>query len=193
MQKVCVFCGSSSGFSNVYRQAAEKLADVISKEKLELVYGGGNVGLMGILADRVLLNGGKVTGVIPHFLAEKEVGHDGLTEMIFVDSMHERKQMMSELADAFIALPGGFGTLEELGEILTWAQLGLVKKPVAILNVNEFYSPLLAQLDSMVENGFLKIENRELLISDSSPEALLGKIKKYKPTSVPKWISRDET
>ena len=193
MQRVCVFCGSSSGFSNVYREAAEELADIITKEKLELVYGGGNVGLMGIIADRVLLNDGKVTGVIPHFLAEKEVGHHGLTEMIFVDSMHERKQKMSELADAFIALPGGFGTLEELGEILTWAQLGLVKKPVAILNVNDFYSPLLAQLDSMVENGFLKKENRELLISDSSPEALLEKIKIHKPASIPKWISRDET
>lgn len=193
MQKVCVFCGSSSGFSDIYRKAAEDVADTICGKGLELVYGGGNIGIMGIIADRVLKGGGNVTGVIPHFLAEKEVGHSGLTELIFVDSMHERKQKMSEIADAFIALPGGFGTLEELAEILTWAQLGLVQKPVGLLNVNSFFNGLLEQLDLMVDQGFLNKENRALLISGNDINSLFSQLEAYEASDVPKWISRDET
>ncbi|HEX9651143.1 MAG TPA: TIGR00730 family Rossman fold protein [Cyclobacteriaceae bacterium] len=193
MKKICVFCGSNSGFSEVYRKSTIELAELIVERQLEIVYGGGNVGLMGILADHVLQGGGLITGVIPHFLAAKEVGHDRLTKMIFVDSMHERKQKMSELADGFIALPGGFGTLEELAEILTWAQLGLIQKPVGLLNVDKFYSPLILQLDMMVEKGFLKTENRQLLLADATPSGLLLKMDNFIPVKTTKWISKDET
>jgi hypothetical protein len=193
MKRICVFCGSGSGHNGIYAEAAINLANIITKKKIKLVYGGGKVGLMGVIADQVLKNKGKVTGVIPHFLAEKEVGHDKLTEMIFVDSMHERKQKMSELADAFIALPGGFGTLEELAEIITWAQLGLIKKPIGILNVRDFFTPLLNQFDRMVEEGFLKTENRNLLIADANPESLILNMEKYTPIFTPKYLSGDET
>ncbi len=193
MKNICVFCGSSSGFENDFKSASCRLAESIVKKNYALVYGGGNIGLMGILADEVLNNGGRVTGVIPHFLWEKEVGHGGLTEMIYVNSMHERKRKMSELADAFIAMPGGLGTLEELAEILTWVQLGLISKPIGILNVTGFYDPLIKQLDIMVSEGFLSPENRKLLLVSSEPDDLINKMEVYRPILKPKWMSKDET
>lgn len=193
MKNICVFCGSSSGTNGVYATAAKSLGNLIATNGKELVYGGGNVGLMGIIADEVLLKGGRVTGIIPHFLFDWEVGHEGLTELIKVDSMHERKQLMSQKADAFIAMPGGFGTLEELGEIVTWVQLSIIQKPVGILNVNGFYDALLSQLDHMVEEGFLKQENRNMLLSSESPEELMTMIENFKVVPTEKWINPDQT
>jgi len=193
MKSICVFCGSSTGFENDFKSASCHLAESIVNKGYSLVYGGGNIGLMGILADEVLSLGGKVTGVIPHFLWEKEVGHRGLTEMVYVNSMHERKTKMSELADAFIAMPGGFGTLEELAEILTWVQMGLISKPVGILNVIGFYDLLIKQLDIMVTEGFLSTENRKLLLVSSEPDDLINKMEFYRPILKPKWMSKDET
>lgn len=193
MKSLCVFCGSSAGHNPIYVKQARVLGEILVKEELRLVYGGGNVGLMGIIADEVLKLGGEVTGVIPHFLFEWEVGHTALTELIKVESMHERKKIMSELADGFIAMPGGFGTLEELGEIITWVQLSIVQKPVGILNVNGFYDQLIAQLDNMVVEGFLKIQNRELLISHSDPEELLRLMQSYKPIPTKKWITSEQS
>ncbi|MDH5474420.1 MAG: TIGR00730 family Rossman fold protein [Cyclobacteriaceae bacterium] len=193
MKNICVFCGSSSGTNNVYSLAAKTLGQQIAARGKQLIYGGGNVGLMGIIADEVLANKGEVTGIIPHFLFEWEVGHEGLTALIKVDSMHERKLLMSQKADAFIAMPGGFGTLEELGEILTWIQLSIVQKPVGILNVNGFYDALLSQLDHMVSEGFLKQENRNLLISSDDPIVLLNNLENYQVQSTEKWIKPNQT
>ena len=193
INKMCVFCGSSKGHNEIYAAKAVELGSLLAGNNIELVYGGGNVGLMGVIADQVLLEGGKVTGVIPHFLFEWEVGHEGLTKLVKVDSMHERKLLMSEMADAFIAMPGGFGTLEELGEILTWIQLSIIKKPVAVLNVNGFYDSLLNQMDHMVKEGFLKPENRNMLLSSDSPSELLEMLHNFTPSSAEKWINRDQT
>ena len=193
IKSICVFCGSSQGNDPVFSNAARKLGLEIAKQGLTLIYGGGNIGLMGVLADQVLKENGKVHGVIPNFLSEKEVGHKGLTQMTYVESMHQRKQLMAELSDAFIAIPGGFGTLEELAEILTWAQLGLIKKPIGILNVNSFFNPLLSQLDGMVNAGFLRQENRDLLINHSSPNELLDAIKVFEPAYTPKWLKKEQT
>ena len=148
---------------------------------------------MGVLADSVLSAGGEVTGVIPRFLKEKEVGHDGLTRLIQVESMHERKMKMTELADGFIAMPGGFGTLEELTEILTWIQLGLVRKPVGLLNVDHFFDNLILQLDMMVEQALLKPQNREILLVDPNPQNLVARMQEYLPTQVEKWIDKGQT
>lgn len=193
MNNICVFCGSSSGFNDVYANAALVLGKELAARNKRLIYGGGNVGLMGIIADEVLAKGGKVTGVIPHFLFDWEVGHVGLTELIKVDSMHERKLLMSEKADAFIAMPGGFGTLEELAEILTWVQLSIIQKPIGILNVNGFYDHLIAQLNKMVEEGFLKQQNREMLLTSDNPEELLNILESFRPTPAKKWINSDQT
>ncbi len=193
MKYICVFCGSSSGFSNGYSENARRLGQILVSEKYHLVYGGGSVGLMGILADTVLSKGGQVTGVIPHFLVEKEVDHKGITKMITVNSMHERKQKMAELSDAFIAMPGGFGTFEELFEVLTWSQLGLLEKPIGLLNVDGFYDSLVSMLNTMVSGGFLKIENREMLIIDESPAGLIDKMKNFKPVHVQKWLGNEQT
>lgn len=193
MKNICVFCGSSSGFSNGYSENARRLGKILASEQFSLVYGGGSVGLMGVLADAVLADGGKVTGVIPHFLVEKEVDHKGITKMITVDSMHERKQKMAEMSDAFIAMPGGLGTFEELFEILTWSQLGLLEKPVGLLNVNGFYNELVSMLDKMVNEGFLQNENREMLLIDPTPEGLILKIKDYKPVHVQNWLGKEQT
>ncbi len=193
MKNICVFCGSSPGFSKSYSGNARQLGNVIVSEQFSLVYGGGSVGLMGILADTVLAGGGEVTGVIPHFLVEKEVDHKGITKMITVDSMHERKQKMAELSDAFIAMPGGFGTFEELFEILTWSQLGLLEKPVGLLNVDGFYDELVLMLDKMVKEGFLKNENREMLLIDATPAGIIQKIKDYEPVHVQKWLGKEQT
>ena len=155
--------------------------------------GGGSIGLMGILADKILALGGEVTGVIPRFLTAKEVDHKGITKLIEVNSMHERKQIMAELADGFIAMPGGLGTLEELAEILTWAQLGLVQKPISLFNVNSYYNPLISLFDTMEESGFLKKENKNLLLIDDDPKRLIEKLRDYKPVHVEKWLHKEQT
>lgn len=173
MKNICVFCGSSIGENLIYKQKAEELGKLIVDHGLRLVYGGGNIGLMGVIADSVLQHGGEVIGVIPEFLKSREVGHEQLTELIVVNSMHERKLKMAELADAFIAMPGGYGTLEELAEITTWVQLGLMNKSIGILNVNGFYDSLINQITFMKEQRFISIENHQMLIFNSDPQKLL--------------------
>jgi len=190
--RLCVFCGSSTGKRPAYRQVAEQLGGVMVERGIELVYGGGNIGLMGVLADTVLARGGKVTGVIPDSLMAREVGHRGLTELRIVNSMHERKALMSDLSDGFIALPGGFGTLEEFCEVVTWSQLGLQSKPCGLLNVESYYAPLLELFDQAVREGFLSKENRGLVLDDEDPARLLEKMAAFKPVEVGKWIERDE-
>ena len=162
MRRICVFCGSSPGSRPEYRAAAEEMAAELVRRKIGLVYGGGNVGLMGVIADAVLGAGGDVQGVMPEHLTAREIGHKGLTRLHVVRSMHERKTLMADLSDAFVALPGGFGTLEEFCEVVTWTQLGLHAKPCGILNVLGYYSPLLRMFDHAVEERFLKPENRAL-------------------------------
>lgn len=179
MKNICVFCGSSSGNDPDYEKYAIDLGQSIAKKGYTLVYGGGNIGLMGKIADTVLEAGGSVIGVIPEFLLNREVGHTGLTELIVVDSMHTRKQKMAELADAFIAMPGGFGTLEELAEITTWVQLELVDNPVGLLNVNGYYNALIMQFDKMFEEGFTSEANRAIIKSSGDPKALLEQLAKY--------------
>ena len=193
IHRVCVFCGSNSGSDQVYVEAARDLGRLFAREGIALVYGGGSVGLMGELADAVLSSGGEVIGVIPHALWAREVGHRGLTDIRIVDTMHERKAMMADLADAFIALPGGLGTMEEIFEIWTWAQLGLHQKPVGFLDVNGFYAPLMQFLDRAVRERFLRPEHRAIAMLDRDPEALLKKFDTWKPPRVEKWITRDET
>ena len=172
---VCVYCGANPGRDPVFANAASDFGKLLALGGRTLVYGGGRVGLMGIVADAVLNNGGKAIGVIPDFLLRREVAHLGLTTLEVVDTMHLRKQRMAELSNAFIAMPGGWGTLDELAEILTWRQLGLVTQPIGILNVKNFFDPLLAQMRTMVEEGFLKLGNLELLIVEQTPEKLVGR------------------
>jgi uncharacterized protein (TIGR00730 family) len=172
--RLCVFCGSSVGSLPVYAQSAQKLGQLMATRQIGLVFGGGHIGLMGILADAVLAAGGAAWGVIPRALVEKELAHRGLTELHVVTTMHERKALMADLSDGFIALPGGFGTADELFEILTWRQLGLHTKPIGILNVNGFFDPLLAWLNRAVEEGFLRFEHRRLLQEADDPEKLLS-------------------
>jgi uncharacterized protein (TIGR00730 family) len=191
MKRICVFCGSSAGSRSDYRIAAEELGTELARRNIGLVYGGGNVGLMGVLADAVLKAGGEAVGVIPENLMEREVGHNGLTKLHVVRSMHERKALMADLSDAFIALPGGFGTFEEFCEIVTWAQLGLHAKPCGILNVQGYYSPLLAMFDHAVQERFLKPENRELVLARDSVSGLLQALKEWRPVRVEKWLDRD--
>ena len=174
MKSICVFCGANFNGDAVLRQTVEQLAEVMVNRDITLVFGGGKVGIMGILADAVLNHGGKAIGVIPQFLMDKEVGHPGLTELHIVDSMHQRKQLMNDLCDGIIMLPGGFGTLEEFFEVLTWLQLGLHSHPVGILNVNGFYDLLLQQMDLMVEQKFLKPANRNLVLSSGDAIELVN-------------------
>lgn len=176
IRTLCVYCGSSRGHDASYADAARALGMHMAERGLSLVYGGGHVGLMGIIADAVLVAGGAVTGVIPSALMDAEVGHDKLTKLHVVKDMHERKAMMAELADGFIAMPGGIGTLEELFEVMTWLQLGYHAKPVGLLNVNGFYDELLAFLDKQRETGFVRAEHRDLLITDSDPSSLLERV-----------------
>ena len=190
MKRITVFCGSSFGSEDVYRTQATELGHTLAKKGIELVYGGANVGLMGAVADGVLGGGGKVIGVLPHFLQSKEIAHEGLTELILVESMHERKTKMNDLCDGVIALPGGFGTLEELFEMVTWAQLGLHKKPIAVLNTNGFYDSLIELTRTMVEKGFLKSVNQEMLLVSDNIEELLTKMSEYTAPEVGKWISK---
>lgn len=191
--RICVFCGSSTGSNPVYTSAARDLGQHLVSRGVGLVYGGGSVGLMGVLADSMLQSGGSVTGVIPHALWQREVGHRGLTEVHIVDTMHERKQMMAELADGFVALPGGLGTFEEIFEIWTWAQLGLHSKPLGFLNVSGFYTPLLEFLDGAVGEGFVRPQFRDLAIVESDPLRMLERFEAYVPPEVQKWITRAET
>ncbi|HEX2224649.1 MAG TPA: TIGR00730 family Rossman fold protein [Thermoanaerobaculia bacterium] len=190
MRRICVFCGSSPGASPAYAEAARELGRLLARRGLGLVYGGGNVGLMGILADAVLAEGGEVIGVIPHSLMAREVGHSGLTELRVVDTMHERKALMADLSDAFIALPGGIGTLDEWFEIWTWAQLGLHPKPCGLLDVQDYYSPLLAFLDHMVRERFLRDTHRAFVLVDTDPTLLLDRMAAHEPPAVEKWIDR---
>jgi uncharacterized protein (TIGR00730 family) len=173
---ICVFCGSSTGFNPVFAESARKLGSLMAQKSIRLVYGGGNVGLMGILADSVISASGEVIGVIPDFLIKREVGHKGITSLEVVDSMHQRKQRMADLADAFMALPGGWGTMDELAEILTWKQLGLINQPVILININGFFDPLLSQMRSMKEEGFLRPEYFNSLQVAASPEDAISKI-----------------
>lgn len=180
MKQICVFCGSRAGTNPAYVEAAGALGCLLAREGIGLVYGGGGIGLMKLLADAVLDAGGQVTGVIPHALTIQEIAHPRVTDLRIVGSMHERKALMAELSDAFIALPGGYGTLEEFCEVVTWAQLGLHRKPCGMLNVAGFYDPLLAQLDRQVTEGFLSPTMRTLVIEASEPGQLLAALKTYR-------------
>lgn len=190
---VCVYCGSSLGTDPRLADAARELGERLAAAGIRLVYGGGAVGLMGVVADAVLAAGGEVHGVIPRGLFSKEVGHPGLTRLDEVGSMHERKQRMADLADAFVALPGGFGTLEELAEIVTWSQLGLHAKPIVVVDLDGFWQPLLQQLDRMVAAGVLKARNRELVVAVTEVGQVLDAITGYRAPHEPKWITADET
>ena len=193
MTRVCVFAGSSSGTRADYADAAAQLGRTLAARGTGLVYGGARVGLMGTLADAVLANGGHVTGVIPSALVEKEVAHNGLTDLRVVGSMHERKALMADLSDAFIALPGGWGTLDEMFEILTWAQLGLHRKPCGLLNVRGYFDRLLSFLDHSMEQGFVRREYGSLLSVAETPEALLDLMAAQQPPAVEKWIGLAQT
>jgi uncharacterized protein (TIGR00730 family) len=190
MRRICVFCGSSEGSRPEYRAATEQLGAELVRRNMGLVYGGGNVGLMGVLADAVLGAGGEAIGVIPENLMAREVGHRGLTKLHIVGSMHERKALMADLSDAFVALPGGFGTLEEFCEVVTWSQLGLHAKPCGILNVMGFYTPLLEMFNHAVAERFLKPENRALVLARESPADLLQAVEAWRPVRVEKWLDR---
>jgi len=193
MDSIAVFCGSSAGNNPNVTHIAFQLGKYLANKGINLVYGGAKVGLMGQVADGVLSQKGTVIGVIPDFLKRKEIFHPNITELMVVETMHERKLKMHELSNGFIALPGGFGTLEELFEIITWGQLGLHQKPIGVLNVNGFFDSMLQFLDTMVTNGFLKQENRDMLLIDDTPEKLLVKMETYKPISIPKWIAKEQT
>jgi len=193
MKRVTVFCGSSSGSDKIFEEQAYLLGKMLAENKIDLVYGGAKVGLMGAVANGVLQNGGKVIGVLPNFLSVKEIAHEELTELILVETMHERKTKMNELSDGVIALPGGFGTLEELFEMVTWAQLGLHKKPVAILNTNGFYNSLIEMIQKMVVEGFLKEVNQQMLLTSDNISGVLEKMKNYQPPVVAKWITKETT
>jgi uncharacterized protein (TIGR00730 family) len=188
IRRLCVFCGSSAGREPGHRQLAEALARALAERGIGIVYGGARVGLMGALADAALAAGGEVIGVIPRALIEREIGHTGLTELRIVESMHERKALMAELADGFVALPGGVGTLEELFEVWTWAQLGLHGKPCALLDADGFYAPLVAFLDHQVVAGFVRAAHRAMLVTAHSPEELLTAFAAYRPPRVGKWL-----
>jgi len=192
MKAIAVFCGSSSGNNENYKKQAIRLGQVLAKKNIDLVYGGAKVGLMGAIAEGALNNGGKVIGVLPTFLKSKEIAHSELTELILVESMHERKTLMHEMSDGVIALPGGFGTMEELFEMLTWSQLGLHKKPIGMLNIDGFYNALISLLDNMVEKGLLKPKNREMLLVDDNIDSLLYQMEQYIAPYVPKWIDEEK-
>jgi uncharacterized protein (TIGR00730 family) len=191
-QRICVFCGSNLGFNPVYRYAAATLGELLIDRGIGLVYGGGNVGLMGVLADAMLARGGDVIGVIPESLMAKEVGHHGVHELRIVKSMHERKALMADLSDGFIALPGGYGTFEEFCEVVTWSQLCIHAKPCGVLNVEGYYDPLLGLFDHGVREGFLRKDNRGLVLEDRDPEKLLMKMAEFRAPASGKWITGDE-
>jgi hypothetical protein len=193
LKAISVFCGSSEGNDTTIVSEAKALGKTLANENITLVYGAAKIGIMGKIAQSSLDHHGKVIGVIPEFLKLKEVVHLGLTELITTENMHERKLKMHEISDGFITLPGGFGTFEELFEIITWAQLGLHQKPIGLLNINGFYDDLIKMLETMVTKGFLKMDNLELLIVESSIERLLDKMRNFKPQDLPKWLKEDRT
>ncbi|WP_174612875.1 TIGR00730 family Rossman fold protein [Virgibacillus ihumii] len=193
MNHLAVFCGSSDGVSTAYREGAVQLGQALAKRHITLVYGGSSIGLMGAVADSVLENGGNVIGVIPKMLETKEISHPDITELVVVDSMHERKAKMAELADGFMALPGGTGTLEEFIEVFTWAQLGMHQKPCGLLNINHYYDPLISLIHHMADQAFLQEQFREMALVDNRPDALLDKFKSYEPPAVRTYINREQT
>lgn len=189
MKSIAVFCGSSTGTKPVFKETAYELGKTLAEKNIELIYGGANRGLMKIVADGALQHNGKVTGIIPDFLAGKEIAHTGLSRLITVKTMHERKARMNDLAEGVIAMPGGFGTMDEFFEMLTWGQLGLHRKPVALLNIDGYYNSLISMILQMKEDGFLLDENRKMVIEDSSINSLLDKMNKYVPGLSDKWIN----
>lgn len=189
MPRICVYCGSNPGSRPVYAEAAESLADVLVRHEFELVYGGSDKGIMGVLANAVLELGGKVHGVIPQMLMDKEIAHQGITELHVVASMHARKTMMAALSDGFIAMPGGYGTLEEIIEIVTWGQLRFHDKPCGLLNIDGYFDHLIAYLDHANNEGFLRTENREMLLVDANPAALVRQFERYAAPHVDKWTA----
>jgi uncharacterized protein (TIGR00730 family) len=191
LRRVCVYCGANVGARPAYADAARRVGRVLGTRGLGLVYGGGNVGLMGVVADAALAAGAEVIGVIPRALVVRELGHRRITELRVVETMHERKAVMAELADAFVALPGGLGTLDELFEAMTWAQLGLHQKPIGLLEVDGFFAPLVAYLDRAVAEGFVRAEHRAALTVASEPEELLRRFTAYRAPEVGKWLGRD--
>ncbi len=192
MKRLAVFCGSSNGSSDVYIESAKKFGKELAKRNIALVYGGASVGVMGAVADSVLDEGGYVIGVMPSFLDDREIAHKDLTELIIVDSMHERKAKMADLADGFIALPGGPGTLEEFFEIFTWAQLGLHNKPCGLLNINHYYDPLITLFNHMSDEQFLHEKYRSMAIVDSDPKGILDKFNTYEPPTVKTYITEKQ-
>ncbi len=193
MKSICVFCGSSPGADEAYAESARQLGKVLAQADITLVYGGGHVGLMGVVADSALESGGEVLGVMPKALVEREISHGGLTDLRVVGSMHERKALMAGLSEGFIALPGGTGTLEEFFEVLTWTQLGEHQKPCGLLNAAGYYDPLLRFFDHMVEQRFLKEEHRALMLVEEDPRTLLASFASYDPPKTAKWIDKSET
>jgi hypothetical protein len=188
MKRVCVFCGSSKGNSAAFTSAARALGEVLAARNIELVFGGSHVGLMGVVADAVLANGGRVTGVLPRFMDDKELAHPKLTTLHLVETMHERKQLMAELAEGFIALPGGFGTLEEIFEAITWQQLHLHAHPCGLLNVDGYFDALIEFLRRTVTDGFVRVEHLEKLVVAATPDELLDRFAAFRPEATQKWI-----
>ncbi len=193
MKRICVFCGSSGGARPEYADAARRLGTAMARRGIALVYGGGRVGLMGTIADAVMQEGGEVVGIIPHGLVVREAAHETVTDLRVVNSMHERKALMQTLSDAFISMPGGMGTIEETCEMMTWAQLGIHRKPCAVLNIEGYYDPMLTFFDHGVREGFIRPEHRMLLVEGRDPENLLDLLAAYEPPVLQKWITRDET
>jgi uncharacterized protein (TIGR00730 family) len=193
VRRICVFCGSSPGARPAYAEATAEVARLLAGQGKGVVYGGGHVGLMGVLADTAMATGGEVIGVMPQALVDREIGHTEISELRVVGSMHERKALMADLSDAFIALPGGAGTLEELFEVYTWAQLGLHDKPCGLLDVEDYFSGLVGFLDHAVDERFLREEHRAMLIVEREPRALIERLAEFEPRAVtPKWIDREE-
>jgi uncharacterized protein (TIGR00730 family) len=188
MKSLCVYCGSNFNGDPILKTAIENLSKTMVAQGISLVYGGGSVGVMGVIANEMLKHNGKVIGVIPQFLVDKEVGHKGLTQMVITENMHQRKQKMADLSDGFIILPGGFGTLEEFFEVLTWLQLGLHAKPIGVLNVNGFYDPLFQQMDVMVQHRFLKQNNRDLVFNETDASTLVTKMKNFNAVPDEVWF-----
>ena len=193
MRNICVFCGSQSGTDPRYRQIAVQLGRLLAQRGHGLVYGGGHVGLMGTIADAVLEAGGDVTGVIPKPMTDRELAHETVTKLYVVSSMHERKALMASLSDAFIAMPGGYGTLEELFEVIAWAQLGIHRKPIGVLNAAGYFDALISFVDNMVSEGFIKSKYRGLFVTAEQSQALLDALQRYQMPETRRWLTEDQT
>jgi uncharacterized protein (TIGR00730 family) len=193
VNRVCVFCGSTAGEDGRYLDTADRFGQILARERIELVYGGSRVGMMGRIAAATLQAGGRVTGVIPGAIMNRELAHQELTELRVVRSMHERKSEMAELSDAFVALPGGLGTLEAFCELLTWGQLGLHQKPCAILDVGGYFQPLVRFFDHMTREGFMSRPQRDMVLVEEDPELLVRRLREYQPLAIPRWIEAGQT